>query len=89
MGLLYRQNESIQQMAGIREISEEAVRQHLSRGRSLLNKSRRSPAAPPLASAKSGGDDEQGHCTRRRIDLIRPVFLFAFINRPLNYLRIA
>ncbi|HEV2436279.1 MAG TPA: sigma-70 family RNA polymerase sigma factor, partial [Verrucomicrobiae bacterium] len=37
MVLFYRQNESIPQVAGVLEISEEAVRQRLSRGRALLN----------------------------------------------------
>jgi RNA polymerase sigma factor (sigma-70 family) len=37
MVLFYRQNESIPQVAEVLEISEEAVRQRLSRGRALLN----------------------------------------------------
>jgi len=37
MVLFYRQDESIPQVAGALEISEEAVRQRLSRGRALLN----------------------------------------------------
>ena len=37
MVLFYRQNESIPQVAGVLAISEEAVRQRLSRGRALLN----------------------------------------------------
>ena len=37
MVLFYRQNESIPQVADVLELSEEAVRQRLSRGRALLN----------------------------------------------------
>lgn len=37
MVLFYRQNESVPKVAGVLEISEEAVRQRLSRGRALLN----------------------------------------------------
>ncbi|MGB7745950.1 MAG: sigma-70 family RNA polymerase sigma factor [Verrucomicrobiia bacterium] len=37
MVLFYRQNESVAQVAGVLAISEEAVRQRLSRGRTLLN----------------------------------------------------